>query len=143
MSGTMGHVYAEVTFHGPNGSLARKTLLVDTGALFTWIPASEAEALGIQRDELRPFRIATGEIVQRWIGQVVVEILGRRQTTIIVFGDEGSRGLLGVYTLEGLLLEVDTTNHVLRPVDAANACASGIGPASVLTADAGPGGTLK
>jgi len=119
----MGHVYADVTFHGMNGRLERRNLMVDTGALYTWLPASLLDSLGVVREELRPFRIATGEVVHRWTGQVVVELLDSRVTTIVVFGDEGSRGLLGVYTLEGLLLEVDTTNHVLKKADAANAYA--------------------
>ena len=89
----------------------------------TWIPASLAKALGIVREELRPFRVATGEVIHRWIGHVTEEILGKKEPTIVVFGDEGTRGLLGVYTLEGLLLEVDTTNHVLKKADAANAYA--------------------
>jgi len=114
-------VFADVIFHGPDGRTERRTLMVDTGALYTWIPASLAESLGVAREELRPFRIATGEIIHRWIGHVSVEILGTKETTIVVFGDEGTRGLLGVYALEGLLLEVDTTNHVLRRADAANA----------------------
>jgi len=119
----MGHVYADVIFHGLNGRVERRNLMVDTGALYTWIPTSLAESLGVAREVLRPFRIATGEVVHRWTGQVVVEILETRVTTIVVFGDEGTRGLLGVYTLEGLLLEVDTTNHVLKKAEAANACA--------------------
>ena len=120
----MGHVYADVTFHGPNGRQERRNLMVDTGTLYTWIPASLAESLGVAREVLRPFRIATGEVVHRWTGEVVVELLDSRVTTIVVFGDEGTRGLLGVYTLEGLLLEVDTTNHVLKKADAANAYAA-------------------
>ena len=87
----------------------------------TWIPASLAKALGIVREELRPFRVATGEVIHRWIGHVTEEILGKKEPTIVVFGDEGTRGLLGVYALEGLLLEVDTANHLLRKADAANA----------------------
>ena len=116
MTVAMAHAYAEVAFHGPNGRMEKKTLMVDTGALFTWIPASLAESLGVQHEELRPFRIATGEVVHRWVGYLLVEVLGSKAPTIVVLGDEGIQGLLGVHALEGLLLEVDPTNHVLRRV---------------------------
>ena len=115
----MGHVFADITFRVRNGQMAHRRLLVDTGSTYTWIPASFAESLVIERKERRPFGLATGDVVDRWIGEVEVEILGRRSTTIIVFGDEGIRGLIGVYTLEGLLLEVDPVHQLVRPQKAA------------------------
>jgi len=116
----MGHVYAEVTFLGPSRTETRR-LMVDTGALYTWIPASLAESMGIGREELRRFRLATGEIVHRWVGYVTLEVLGKRAPTIIVFADEGTAGLLGMHALEGLLLEVDPARNALKESDAANA----------------------
>jgi len=115
----VGHVYAEVTFHGRNGTVEQRRLMIDTGATFTWIPSSLAEALGVERRWSRPFRLANGELGDRWTGEIEVEILGRRATTIVVFGEEKTPGLLGVYTLEGLLLEVNPIDHVLRPWPAA------------------------
>ena len=121
----MGLLHVEVAFHGRNGLEEHRRLLVDTGSLYTWIPASLAERLGIERKERMPFLMANGDIVERWIGEVEVEILGRRATRIIVFGDEGTPGMVGADTLEGLALEVDPVRLELRRASAATpACRS-------------------
>lgn len=113
----MGHVHTSVTFVGPTGKTEALSMLVDTGASYTWVPGKLLRELGARR--LRParFRLGDGRVVRRQLGEVVVEIMGIRATTVVVFAREGDATVLGVHALEGLALEVDPTHEALRPMD--------------------------
>ncbi len=64
------------------------------------------------------FRTIDGKIVEREIGEVVIECLGERATTIVVFAEDGDSEVLGAYALEGLRLEVDPVTRQLKKVEA-------------------------
>ena len=100
--GKMGDVYAQTTFHG---SKAKKTLrlLVDTGSTYTWIPASIARSLGVAPADRAVFELADGRTIGRTVGELSVEILGRRATRRVVFARKGDSNVIGVDTLQGLL----------------------------------------
>jgi len=49
---------------------------------------------------------------------VVIECLGRRATSIVVFAEEGENEVLGLHELEGLGLEVDPVTRKLRESEA-------------------------
>lgn len=90
--------------------------LADTGAFYTWLPASLLTSLGVQPIGVRDFRIATGQVVQRVLGEVRLRINGESRTVLCVFGDEGSTPLLGAHSLEAFALSVDAVNKRLTPV---------------------------
>lgn len=92
--------------------------LVDTGVTFTVVPASVLQRLGIARQETVRFRLADGSIVDRDIGETQVRVDGRTLATVVVFGEDQSPALLGVYTLERALLAVDPVGQRLIPTDA-------------------------
>ena len=46
-----------------------------------------------------------------------MRIDGKKEVTLVVFADEGTEALLGAYTLQGMLLAVDTPNEQLISVD--------------------------
>jgi predicted aspartyl protease len=93
-----------------------QALLVDTGSELSWVPASVLESLGITRVKLLRFRQATGDIVERWIGEARLHAAGTRTVDEIVFGEPGDQSLLGSRTLEGLNVVVDPVSR--RLVDA-------------------------
>jgi len=64
------------------------------------------------------FRTIDGRVVERDIGEVVVECLGERATRIAVFAEESNAEVLGVDDLEVLRLEVDPVTRQLRKVEA-------------------------
>ena len=113
----MGHVYTPVTFIGPSGESQTLTMLVDTGASYTWISEEILRALDVRPLRPRRFRLGDGRVIERQLGEVVVEIQGDRATTIVVFGQPGDVTVLGVYALEGVALEVDPAEGVLRPME--------------------------
>jgi predicted aspartyl protease len=90
--------------------------LVDTGSLFTWVPAAVLERLEISPARQIPFVLANGERLLRPTAEVLVEIDGVRQTTIVVFGQPGDMTLLGAYTLEAFLLAPDVVHKRMVPI---------------------------
>jgi len=114
----MGFVFSDVILRGPGGSRTLR-MLVDTGSTYTWVPEAIARELGALERGVVHLRTADNRLVDRILGELEVEVLGRRGTRFIVFALEGEEPLLGTDTLEGLLLEVDPTHHVLKRVDVA------------------------
>jgi len=91
-------------------------LLADTGAIYTVLPRSLLEEMGVKSIGKRKFKLADNRVVERDVGIVGIEVQGVRAHTIAVFGDEGVY-LLGVTTLEELGLEVDPVKGELRPME--------------------------
>jgi clan AA aspartic protease len=90
--------------------------LVDTGAFYTWVPASILQGIGIEPHTTRSFVIANGERIERRVGRAWVRVDGEVESTLVIFGDEGSQSLLGAYTLEAFALAVDPVNRRLLPL---------------------------
>ena len=116
----LGHTVAKVRLYNPH-DLSRcldLELLVDTGSMYTWIKRGRLERLGIRPMGRRRFRTMENRIIEREIGEAVIECLGRRATTIVVFAEERDNEVLGLHALEGLGLEVDPVTKQLREVEA-------------------------
>lgn len=92
------------------------TLLADTGAIYTVLPKSLLELLGIKSIGKRRFRLANNQVLEREIGIIGIEVNDLKTHTIAVFGDENVY-LLGVVTLEELGLEVDPVKGELKPLE--------------------------
>ena len=91
--------------------------LVDTGASYSAIPASVLASLGVEPHDRVNFILADGGVIQRDVGRTWMRIDGKKEVTLVVFADEGTEALLGAYTLQGMLLAVDTPNEQLISVD--------------------------
>lgn len=91
----------------------RLEALVDTGATYTWVPASIPQRLGLAPERQRLFELADGRQVPYGIAWAAIRLDGIVQPTLVVFGDEGTDPLLGVVTLEEFGLGVDVVNQRL------------------------------
>ena len=91
--------------------------LVDTGATFTIMPAPVLDRLGVVRDRTVTLRLANGEIEQRSIGWVRVELERVEDNIICGFGAADSPAVIGAHTLETFLLAVDPVAGRLVPVE--------------------------
>ena len=111
----MSEVYADATFMGPDRRKETLRLLVDTGSTYTWIPAAMAKRLGVRPRVVRTFDVGRRPFLRRRMGEVEIEILGRRATRIVVFGRPDEGPVIGHETLQGLLLHVDMGRHRLVP----------------------------
>jgi predicted aspartyl protease len=121
----MGSFRVDIEIENPARPGERRTirsLLVDTGAELSWVPAEVLESLGIERDNKWHFRQANGTILERWAGGARIYVAGKRTSDDIVFGEPGDLVLLGSRTLEGLNFRVEPVTKQL--VDAGPAPAA-------------------
>ena len=127
MPDDMGTFRVDVEIENPARPDERRMLrsvLVDTGAELSWVPAELLESLSVERNNKWRFRQADGSVLERWTGIVVISVAGKRTGDDVVFGEPGDLVLLGSRTLEGLNLRIDPVTKQL--VDA--------GPAPAATA---------
>ena len=103
--------------HDPGKSIDLE-LLVDTGSTYTWVRRERLENIGVRPMDERRFRTVDNRVVGRKVGEAVVECLGKRAATIVVFAEEEDNEVLGLHALEGLGLEVDPVTRRLREVEA-------------------------
>ena len=108
----------------PGSRRALRSVLVDTGAELSWVPAEALESLGIERYSKRRFRQADGTILERWAGAAFVHVAGQRTTDDVVFGEPGDLVLLGSRTLEGLNFRIEPVTKQLVDAGPAPAAAA-------------------
>lgn len=103
-----------------NPAHPRKTetleFVIDTGAVYSVVPARTLRRLGIKADRTEEFTLADGSHTKRRIGGAVFEIDGRRGPSPVIFGEHDDAMLLGAVTLEALGLMVDPLKRQLRPL---------------------------
>jgi predicted aspartyl protease len=91
-------------------------LVVDSGAIYSVVPAGVLRRIGVAARETQTFGLANGETVRRAIGDVRYEIGDRSGAAPVIFGRRGDASLLGVVTLEALGLHLDPLRRRLRPL---------------------------
>ena len=127
MPDDMGSFRVDVEIENPARPGERRTLrsvLVDTGAELSWVPAEVLESLGIERYNKWHFRQADGTILERWAGGAYFFVAGKRTNDDVVFGEPSDLVLLGSRTLEGLNFRVEPVTK--RLVDAGPAPAAAV-----------------
>jgi predicted aspartyl protease len=125
MRDDMGSFRVDVEIENPARPGERRTLrsvLVDTGAELSWVPAEVLESLGIERYNTWHFRQAEGTILERRTGAAFIHVAGKRTSDDVVFGEPGDLVLLGSRTLEGLNFRIELVTK--RLVDAGPAPAA-------------------
>jgi len=127
MRDEMGSFRVDIEIENPARPGERRTLtsvLVDTGAELSWVPAVILDSLGIARHGQWRFRQADGSIIERQVGGAFVHLAGKQTTDDLVFGEPGDLVLLGSRTLEGLNFRVEPVTK--RLVDAGPAPAAAV-----------------
>lgn len=116
----MGLTYVKVHVANP-ADLSRweeAELLVDTGALFSILPATLLDSLGIAPQAMRKLVLADGRRVDRRVGEARFQLDADQATSRVVFGEPGDAAVLGAVTLESLTLAIDPGTGALRPMEA-------------------------
>src|SRR5712691_2093508 len=130
MPNDMGTFRVNIELENPAKPGVKRTLnsvLVDTGAELSWVPAEVLESLGVERNNQCRFRQANGTVLKRWTGTVSVYVAGKRAGDEVVFGEPGDLTLLGSRTLEGLNFRVEpTTIPSLRGDQYRRGCRPGV-----------------
>ena len=93
--------------------------MVDTGASYTIVPGNLLRNLGVSPIDKITLVMADGRQVEYDMGEARATVNGRSIPTLVVFGDDDARALLGAYTLEGLRLAVDPAHGRLVPATTA------------------------
>jgi predicted aspartyl protease len=125
MADDMGTFRVDIELENPAQPGEKRTIrsvLVDTGAELSWVPAEVLESLGVARNNQWRFRQANGTVLERWTGIVIITVAGRRTGDDVVFGEPGDLTLLGSRSLEGLNFRVEPVTKQL--VDAGPAPAA-------------------
>ena len=91
-------------------------LLVDSGAIYSVIPASTLRRLGIRSDGREEFVLADGSRITRRKGIAKFRYNERFGGGDVIFGEPGDSTLLGALTLEALGLTLDPLRRELKPL---------------------------
>jgi predicted aspartyl protease len=123
----MGTFFAEVRLASPARPRSGRAvkLLVDSGSLYTWVPAAVLRELGAEPTERRRLLTIEGRTLERGAAEVLITIEGRTLHTLCMFGEPGDLPVLGAYTLEGFGLAIDPVRRRLIPSIAYGAIAAG------------------
>jgi len=110
------HITARIANPGRPSRRARLRLLVDSGAIYSVVPATILRRLGIRPHGTRSFILADGTEITRPIGDAIFLINGDRGASPVIFGQKGDSALLGMVSLEAVGLLLDPIRRVLRPL---------------------------
>lgn len=84
-------------------------LLVDSGAEFSWINAEKLKTIGVKREKKDyTFVMANGRQITRAVGFAIIRVGGAVTIDEVIFGKPGDLEILGVRSLEGMNLRVDS-----------------------------------
>jgi predicted aspartyl protease len=103
----------------PSHSSRRKAdvaFLIDSGAVYSLVPAPTLKRLGIHPHRTVEFSLADGTLIRRQVGDAYFEYRGEGGAAPVIFGEKGDEPLLGATTLEGLGLVLDPFKRRLVPM---------------------------
>ncbi|MGA8220318.1 MAG: hypothetical protein WB780_01605 [Candidatus Acidiferrales bacterium] len=90
------------------------TFLVDSGAVYSVIPAAALRKLRVKPHSKRTFILADGSEITRKIGDVIFRLDGRQGAAPVIFGEKDDSTLLGSVSLEALGMTLDPMKRELR-----------------------------
>jgi predicted aspartyl protease len=90
--------------------------LVDSGAIYSFVPRAVLERLGIAPHSQQRFRLADGSTIDRDRGDALFFYRGRRGAAPVVFAEAQDATLLGAVTLESLGFVLDAVRRDLLPL---------------------------
>src|SRR5216684_360471 len=115
----MGITVLEIEVANPaRPSVAKKIdFLVDSGAIYSVVPASVLRKLGIKPLRAKEeFRLADGSKIERRKGIALFRYERKEGGADVIFGEPGDSTLLGALTLEALGLALDPIRRELKPL---------------------------
>ena len=80
---------------GRPAQVAEVDMMVDSGAIYSIVPAEVLASLGVRPECRERFSLADGTTVRRDTAWVLFELEGRRAPSRVIFGRRGDVSLLG------------------------------------------------
>ncbi len=114
----MGLTVLEIEVGNPaNPEITEKLdFLIDSGAIYSVVPAPVLDRLDIRAFGQQEFRLADGSKIVRRKGGALFKYGERIGVADVIFGEEQDSVLLGAFTLEALGLVLDPLRRELRPL---------------------------
>jgi clan AA aspartic protease len=114
----MGLTFLEIEVGNPANPdvTERVEFLIDSGAVYSVVPAPILERLNIRPLSEQVFRLANGTKMARRKGIALFRYGERVGGADVIFGEEDDSNLLGATTLESLGLTLDPLRRELRPL---------------------------
>ena len=114
----MGLTVLKVDVANPERPASRETVefLIDSGAIYSFVPREVLSRLGIAPYTRQAFRLADASLIERDRGDAVYFYKDLRGAAPVIFGEPGDAALLGAVTLESLGLALDFVHRDLVPL---------------------------
>ena len=114
----MGLTFLKIGVANPSapGKMESLDFLIDSGAIYSVVPAQVLNKLSIKPVTEQEFRLADGSTIVRKKGVALFRYGDRVGGSDVIFGEEGDSLLLGAFTLESLGLALDPLKRELKPL---------------------------
>ena len=114
----MGLTVLSLEVANPADATAREAVefLVDSGAVYSFVPRDVLTRLGIEPHSRQRFRLADGSTIERDRGDALFFYKNQRGAAPVIFGEPGDATLLGAVTLESLGFVLDAIRRDLLPL---------------------------
>ncbi|HEY7556746.1 MAG TPA: aspartyl protease family protein [Candidatus Binatia bacterium] len=114
----MGLTFLKVEVGNPANPAVTETVefLVDSGAIYSVVPAPILERLGIRPVSEHEFILANGTTISRKKGIALFKYGDRIGGADVIFGEPDDSVLLGSFSLEALGLVLDPLRRELKPL---------------------------
>jgi clan AA aspartic protease len=115
----MGITFTKVKISNPRQPRRRAVeldFLIDTGAVYSVVPAAVARKLALPKLDREESTLADGTRRAYDVGEAFFELDDRRGTSKVVFGPSNVTLLLGALTLESLGLVVNPVTREVLPM---------------------------
>ena len=97
-------------------SRASVDFLIDSDAVYSFVPRNILIGLGITPHSVQRFRLADGSSIDRERGDALFFYKNQRGAAPVIFGEPGDAALLGAVTLESLGFVLDPLRRDLIPL---------------------------
>ena len=114
----MGLTVLSIEIANPAAPETREAVdfLVDSGAVYSFVPREVLARLGIEPHSRQRFRLADGSMIERDRGDALFFYRNQRGASPVVFAEAGDATLLGAVTLESLGFVLDAVRRDLVPL---------------------------
>ena len=110
------YVHARLRKSDGRGPSRDVRFLVDSGAIYSVLPAEIWRALRLKSSRQVEFTLADGTPITRGVSECRFEIRGEAATSPVVLGEEDDGALLGAVTLETLGLMLNPLTREILPM---------------------------
>ena len=113
----MAITFVKIKIINPENPKKKKEceFLVDSGAVYSVVPADVLKSLNIKPISFEEFILANGEVIKKPVGNALFEYQGKIRAAPVIFGEK-KIFLLGATTVEAFGMFLDPIRRELKPL---------------------------